>query len=103
MQSVNSFVAEALANNNFLSSINILGTICKVRPKMVDQHIEALMKALNAKILKDHLVFQNQQQGQTSSSHKDPTTAQGPSPLDLYMADLREIPLQGNKEGRIND
>jgi transformation/transcription domain-associated protein len=87
IQSVNSFVAEALANNNFLSSINILGTMCKVRPKMVDQHIEAIMKALNTKILKDHLVFQSQQQSQ-ASTHKDPGSSQGPSPLDLYMAEL---------------
>jgi transformation/transcription domain-associated protein len=87
IQSVNSFVAEALANNNFLSSINILGTICKVRPKMVDQHIEAIMKALNTKILKDHLVFQGQQAAQ-ASAHKDAASNGGPSSFDLYMAEL---------------
>ncbi|KAF2663337.1 hypothetical protein BT63DRAFT_380282 [Microthyrium microscopicum] len=58
MTSVNSIVTDALEKNNLICGINILSTICKIRPKDVDQHVPALTKVFNTtgKLLKDHIL-----------------------------------------------
>jgi transformation/transcription domain-associated protein len=46
---------ETLANNNYISSLNILWTLSKVKPARMDEHIPQVMKALQSKLAKDHV------------------------------------------------
>ena len=55
VSSMATIAAEALGNNNYLAGINIFWTVCQRRPKEVDTHIPAIMKAFTGKLAKEHL------------------------------------------------
>ncbi|MCJ1310684.1 hypothetical protein MMC25_004350 [Agyrium rufum] len=44
---------------NYISSIDILWTICQVKPALVDGQIAAVMRALQSKLMKDHITAQS--------------------------------------------
>ena len=46
---------EALSSNNYISGINILWTLAQRKPSEMDQHIGAVMRALQAKLAKEHV------------------------------------------------
>ncbi|KAF1808723.1 hypothetical protein P152DRAFT_497353 [Eremomyces bilateralis CBS 781.70] len=45
---------EGLSNGHLVSALNVLWTLCKKKPQEVDQHIPAIMKVFQTKLLKDH-------------------------------------------------
>ncbi|EON62943.1 hypothetical protein W97_02169 [Coniosporium apollinis CBS 100218] len=53
----NTVVAEGLSNGNYVSAINLLGSLCERRHAELDQHIQPVMKVLQSKLTKDHLLF----------------------------------------------
>jgi transformation/transcription domain-associated protein len=46
---------EALSNNNYVSGINILWTLAQRKPSEMDQHVLAIMRALQTKLAKEHV------------------------------------------------
>lgn len=46
---------EALSNSNYISGINILWTLSHRRPSEMDQHIQAIMRALQTKLAREHV------------------------------------------------
>jgi transformation/transcription domain-associated protein len=46
---------EALSSNNYISGINILWMLAQRKPSEIDQHIGAVMRALQAKLAKEHV------------------------------------------------
>ena len=52
---LNTIATETLSSGNYVSGINTLWTLSKVKPAEMDQHIPAMMKALTQKLAKDHV------------------------------------------------
>ncbi|KAI9779803.1 MAG: hypothetical protein M1835_004619 [Candelina submexicana] len=52
---LSAIATETLAAGNHISSINILWTLSRRKPKELDAHIPQVMKALQLKLAKDHL------------------------------------------------
>ncbi|KAH6666821.1 hypothetical protein B0J14DRAFT_188953 [Halenospora varia] len=56
---------ELLSNSNYVAGINILWTLAQRKPSEMDQHITAVMKALQSKLAREHVAHYNAVTGQT--------------------------------------
>jgi transformation/transcription domain-associated protein len=56
---------ETLSANNYISGINILWTLAQRKPSEMDQHITQIMKALQAKLAREHVAHYNAVTGQS--------------------------------------
>lgn len=58
---------EMLSANNYVAGINVLWTLAQRKPSEMDQHINQIMKALQAKLARDHVAHYNALLGQTGA------------------------------------
>jgi transformation/transcription domain-associated protein len=56
---------ETLSANNYVSGINILWSLAQRKPSEMDQHINQIMKALQAKLAREHVAHYNAVTGQS--------------------------------------
>jgi transformation/transcription domain-associated protein len=75
-----SVLEKAFNDNHLNSAVNILWSICQRRPGEVDQHVGALMKAFNLKLVKDLVPTPPGQQ--PSTPFPGGQSQQTPNPLD---------------------
>ncbi|CZR69557.1 related to the component Tra1 of the SAGA complex [Phialocephala subalpina] len=61
---LSTIATETLSANNYVSGINILWTLAQRKPSEMDQHIPQLMKALQAKLAREHVAHYNALLGQ---------------------------------------
>lgn len=61
---------ETLSASNYVAGINVLWTLAKVKPAEMDQHISAIMKALQQKLAKDHVNAYLPPQGQANVNYR---------------------------------
>jgi len=113
MAKMHSVIADTLSNNQLVPAINLLSTVCKVRPKEIDQHIEAIMKVFTQKQLKDHLNYAQQLQvllqttnihsaaiQQASSTGKDAYDAEVQTRLIMSVIDVLDARIEVLQENR---
>jgi transformation/transcription domain-associated protein len=55
IKGLSSIATETLSSGNYVSSINILWTVAQRKPSEMDQHIQAVMRAIQSKLAKDHV------------------------------------------------
>ncbi|KAK8031517.1 FAT domain-containing protein [Apiospora arundinis] len=72
---------ETLNASNYVSGVNILWSLGQRKPSVIDQHIPALMKALQAKLAREHVTHYSavtsHQLGVTAVRAADPTAQNG--------------------------
>ncbi|KUJ06740.1 uncharacterized protein LY89DRAFT_790380 [Mollisia scopiformis] len=61
---LSTIATETLSANNYVSGINILWTLAQRKPSEMDQHINQIMKALQAKLAREHVAHYNALLGQ---------------------------------------
>ncbi|KAJ5398189.1 hypothetical protein N7509_006302 [Penicillium cosmopolitanum] len=89
---LSAIATETLSASNYVSSLNTLWTLSKIKPAEIDTHIPAVMKAFSQKLAKDHVAAsttqnaaqsgaqsgaQNGQNGQTPPNGQAPKPAEG--------------------------
>lgn len=62
---LSTIATETLSANNYISGINILWTLAQRKPSEMDQHINQVMKALQAKLARDHVAHYSALTGQS--------------------------------------
>ena len=62
---LSAIATETLSANNYISGINILWTLAQRKPSEMDQHINQIMKALQAKLAREHVSHYNAVTGQS--------------------------------------
>ena len=55
LSSLSAIAAEAMANNNYASGVNLLWSLGNRKPTIIDQHIQVLMKALQTRLAREHV------------------------------------------------
>jgi transformation/transcription domain-associated protein len=87
MKDVHIIIADALSSNHFIAAINILHTLSVARPKEVDQHTEAILKAFS-QLFKQHLSYQTA--SEKVAIVPNPTTKeQLQTNIDAYDAEIQ--------------
>ncbi|KAI8965638.1 hypothetical protein F5Y11DRAFT_275738 [Daldinia sp. FL1419] len=82
---------ESLASTNYISGVNILWSLGKRKPSVIDQHIVSLMKALQTKLAREHVqhystVATHQQVNMGAMRPQDPNAQTGElTPYDLNI------------------
>lgn len=79
---------EKMLSGNLTSSINILWTLSKTRPTLIDQHMLLLMRALQQKLAKDHISAHSTAAGQTA------VPSLRPGELSPTISDPQEVEIQ---------
>lgn len=84
---LSAIATETLSASNYVSSLNTLWTLSKIKPAEIDTHIPAVMKAFSQKLAKDHVAASTTQNGaQTSAQNgqngQTPPTGQAPKPAE---------------------
>ena len=67
---LNTVATESLSAGNYVSGVNVLWSLCSVKPAEMDQHISAIMKALQQKLAKDHVNAYLPPQGQVPVNYR---------------------------------
>lgn len=67
---LSAIATETLSANNYVSSLNILWTLSKIKPAEIDPHIPAIMKAFSQKLAKDHVAASTTQNGAQQQGQK---------------------------------
>jgi transformation/transcription domain-associated protein len=62
---LSAIATETLSANNYISGINILWSLAQRKPSEMDQHINQIMKALQAKLAREHVSHYNAVTGQS--------------------------------------
>ena len=77
---LSAIATETLSASNYVSSLNILWTLSKIKPAEIDAHIPAVMKAFSTKLAKEHVAASTQNGAQLTNGTKPaegaPTTDQ---------------------------
>lgn len=60
---LSAIATETLSASNYVSSLNTLWTLSKVKPAEIDTHIPAVMKAFSQKLAKEHVAASTTQNG----------------------------------------
>lgn len=60
---LSAIATETLSASNYVSSLNTLWTLSKIKPAEIDAHIPAVMKAFSQKLAKDHVAASTNQNG----------------------------------------
>lgn len=60
---LSAIATETLSVSNYVSSLNTLWTLSKVKPAEIDTHIPAVMKAFSQKLAKEHVAASSTQNG----------------------------------------
>ncbi|KAJ5980931.1 hypothetical protein N7481_008229 [Penicillium waksmanii] len=64
---LSAIATETLSASNYVSSLNTLWTLSKIKPAEIDTHIPAVMKAFSQKLAKDHVAASTTQNGAQSA------------------------------------
>ena len=90
MTCLSTIATETMSNTNLIAGVNLLWTIAQVRPTIIDQHIQLVMRALQQKLAKDHV---------TNAVPPQPANAQqsrpnNPAEPNQPAQDAREAEIQ---------
>lgn len=55
VSSLSTIAGEAMANGHYASGVDLLWSLGQHKPTVIDQHIQALMKALQSRLARDHV------------------------------------------------
>ncbi|KAJ6107212.1 hypothetical protein N7523_008535 [Penicillium sp. IBT 18751x] len=73
---LSAIATETLSASNYVSSLNTLWTLSKIKPAEIDTHIPAVMKAFSTKLAKEHVAASTNQNGaQASQNGQKPAEA----------------------------
>src|ERR1700750_3360815 len=77
------------SSGNLIAGVDLLWTIAQVRPTIIDQHIQHVMRALQQKLAKDHVTNSvppqaaNAQQARLNNPSEPNQTAQDPREAEI--------------------
>ncbi|KAJ6097184.1 hypothetical protein N7499_001558 [Penicillium canescens] len=104
---LSAIATETLSANNYVSSLNTLWTLSKIKPAEIDTHIPAVMKAFSTKLAKDHVAASTQngaqlQNGAAKPAEGTPTTDQQEFELGVDLI-LKTIELISVRMSHLGD
>ncbi|KAI6782429.1 Transcription-associated protein-like protein [Emericellopsis cladophorae] len=76
---------DAMNANNYISGVNLLWSIGQRKPQIIDQHIPALMKALQSKHAKEHVQHYNAALSASAAKELNPPSSElSPHELEIH-------------------
>ena len=72
---LSAIATETLSASNYVSSLNTLWTLSKIKPAEIDTHIPAVMKAFSQKLAKEHVAASTNQNGTPAPNGQKPPEA----------------------------
>ncbi|KAJ5089065.1 hypothetical protein N7532_007749 [Penicillium argentinense] len=88
---LSAIATETLSASNYVSSLNTLWTLSKLKPAEIDTHIPAVMKAFSQKLAKEH-VAASTTQNVTQNGGQNGQNGQTPKPAE-GVPDQQEVEL----------
>ena len=89
VSTLSTIAGEAMANGNYASGVNLLWSLGQRKEAVIDQHIPALMKALQSRLARDHVQhytsLATHQAGQPRSQDPNAPPTGEMSPYDLEI------------------
>ncbi|KAI1169286.1 FAT domain-containing protein [Nemania serpens] len=86
---LSALATETMANSQYAAGVNILWSLGRRRPTIIDQHIPALMKALQTKLARDHV-----QHWSSTTSHQLATNAVRPQEQNAQNGEMTSYDLK---------
>jgi transformation/transcription domain-associated protein len=80
--------SEAMANNNFASGVNLFWSLGNRKPAVIDPHIQVLMKALQARLARDHVQHFVAAANPVTGAQRAPEGNNGSGPGEMSAYDL---------------
>ncbi|KAJ5597057.1 hypothetical protein N7450_003515 [Penicillium hetheringtonii] len=91
---LSAIATETLSASNYVSSLNTLWTLSKIKPAEIDTHIPTVMKAFSQKLAKEHVAASTTQNGTPNGGQngQTPQNGQVPKPAE-GVPDQQEVEL----------
>lgn len=89
VSTLSTIAGEAMANGNYASGVNLLWSLGERKPAVIDQHIPALMKALQSRLARDHVQHYTSLATQTGQARSQDPNAPPTGELTPYELEVQ--------------